>query len=60
MRYAESLLSQAKEVAVDEQYIDESGILRAQIYVDQLSLGQELLYKYLVVEDSESTTWCDS
>jgi len=28
------------------------------VYIDNISLGQELLYKYLVIESDRTPDWC--
>ena len=50
------MLSSAKEVGliIKEEFSELE--LRAQVYADGLSLGQELLYKYLAVEGQGN--WC--
>ena len=57
--YAGKLLSKASEITLAEQQTNEAGELSAVVYVDKLSLSQELLYKYLAVEKGERTNWCD-
>ena len=50
------MLSSAKEVGlVIKEEINEQK-LKAQVYADGLSVGQELLYKYLAVEGKGN--WC--
>ena len=50
------MLSSAKEVGlIIKEEINEQK-LRAQVYADGLSVGQELLYKYLAVEGQGN--WC--
>ena len=50
------MLSLAKEVGlVIKEEINEQK-LKAQVYADGLSVGQELLYKYLAVEGKGN--WC--
>ena len=52
----QDMLSSAKEVGlIIKKEINEQE-LRAQVYADGLSVGQELLYKYLAVE--EQGNWC--
>ena len=51
-----NMLSSAKEVVlVIKEMINEQN-LKAQVYADGLSVGQELLYKYLAVEGKGN--WC--
>ena len=52
------MLSSAKEVGliIKEEFSELE--LRAQVYVDGLSVGQELLYKYLAVEGQGN--WCET
>jgi len=57
--YTAELLSQASQITLDEQRVDETGEITAVVYIDNFSLGQELLYKYLAVENNEPTQWCD-
>ena len=54
----EEILSSAKEVGliVKEEISEQE--LRAQVYADGLSVGQELLYKYLAVEGQGN--WCET
>jgi len=58
--YANRLIDKAKEVSIDERQIDETGQISAVVYVDNISLGQEILYKYLAVEKGEPSPWCPS
>ena len=52
----QNMLSSAKEVGlVIKEEINEQK-LKAQVYADGLSVGQELLYKYLAVEGKGN--WC--
>jgi endonuclease YncB( thermonuclease family) len=52
----QDMLSSAKEVGlIIKEEINEQK-LRAQVYADGLSVGQELLYKYLAVEGQGN--WC--
>ncbi len=52
----QDMLSSAKEVGlIIKEEINEQE-LRAQVYADGLSVGQELLYKYLAVEGQGN--WC--
>lgn len=57
--YTAELLSKASQITLDEQQVDETGEITAVVYIDKFSLGQELLYKYLAVENGEPTQWCD-
>jgi len=53
----QDMLSSAKEVGlIIKEEINEHN-LRAQVYADGLSVGQELLYKYLAVEGQGN--WCE-
>ncbi|MDP6399590.1 MAG: hypothetical protein QGH58_03955 [Arenicellales bacterium] len=56
--YTALLLSRASEISIDEQERKDSGNLSALVYIDNISLGQELLYKYLAVETGEMSNWC--
>jgi len=52
------MLTSAKEVGlIIKEEISELE-LRAQVYADGLSVGQELLYKYLAVEGWGN--WCEA
>ena len=54
----EEMLTSAKEVGlIIKEEISEQE-LRAQVYADGLSVGQELLYKYLAVEGQGN--WCET
>ena len=54
----QDMLTSAKEVGlIIKEEISEQE-LRAQVYADGLSLGQELLYKYLAVEGWGN--WCEA
>ena len=54
----QEMLTSAKEVGlIIKEEINELE-LRAQVYADGLSLGQELLYKYLAVEGWGN--WCEA
>ena len=53
----QDMLSSAKEIGlIIKEEINEHE-LRAQVYADGLSVGQELLYKYLAVEGQGN--WCE-
>ena len=53
----QDILTSAKEVGlIIKEEINEHN-LRAQVYADGLSVGQELLYKYLAVEGQGN--WCE-
>ncbi|HCK77112.1 MAG TPA: hypothetical protein DHW07_08195 [Gammaproteobacteria bacterium] len=56
--YATQLLSKASEILIDEQKRLASGNLSAAVYIDNISLGQELLYKYLAIESGQTPSWC--
>ena len=56
--YAQTLLSEAAEISIDETERLASGTLIAVVYIDNVSFGQELLYKYLAVETGEVVNWC--
>ena len=56
--YAQTLLSEAAEISIDETERLASGTLIAVVYIDNVSFGQELLYKYLAVETGEVANWC--
>ena len=54
----QEMLTSAKEVGlIIKEEISEQE-LRAQVYADGLSVGQELLYKYLAVEGQGN--WCET
>ena len=54
----EEMLSSAKEVGLIIKEEIRELELRTQVYADGLSVGQELLYKYLAVEGQEN--WCET
>ena len=56
--YATQLLSKASEISIDEQERLASENLSAEVYIDNISLGQELLYKYLAIESGQPPSWC--
>jgi len=56
--YAGTLLSKASKITLDEQQRNQSGEVSAVVYIDNISLGQELLYKYLAIESDETSDWC--
>jgi len=58
-QFALKLLLDASEITLDEERTNTAGEVTAVVYVDNLSLGQELLYKYLAIESGEPARWCD-
>ena len=56
--HARTLLMKASEISLDETERLSSGELLAVVYIDNVSFGQELLYKYLAVETGEISNWC--
>ena len=58
-QFANKLLLHASEITLDEKQTTTAGEITAVVYVDNLSLGQELLYKYLAIESGEAAPWCD-
>ncbi len=58
-QYAHALLKNAKEITLEEKSINSTGEVIANVYVDQLSLGQELLYKFFAIRSGDPKTWCD-
>ena len=58
-QFALKLLFDASEITLDEERTNTDGEVTAVVYVDNLSLGQELLYKYLAIESGEPARWCD-
>ena len=56
--YARTLLMKASEISIDETERLASGDLLAVVYIDNVSFGQELLYKYLAVETDDTPNWC--
>ena len=58
-QFASQLLLDASEITLDEERTNTAGEVTAVVYVDNLSLGQELLYKYLAIESGEPARWCD-
>ena len=53
----QDILSSAKEVGLIIKEEKNEQELRAQVYADGLSVGQELIYKHLAVEGHGK--WCD-
>ena len=58
-QFTNKLLLDASEITLDEKQTTTAGEMTAVVYVDNLSLGQELLYKYLAIESGEAAPWCD-
>ena len=58
-QFALKLLLDASEITLDEERTNTAGEVTAVVYIDNLSLGQELLYKYLAIESGEPVPWCD-
>ena len=58
-QFASKLLFDASEITLDEERTNTDGEVSAVVYVDNLSLGQELLYQYLAIESGEPRRWCD-
>ncbi len=58
-QFASKLLLDASEITLDEERTNTAGEMSAVVYVDNLSLGQELLYKYLAIESGEPARWCN-
>ena len=56
--HARKLLMKASEISLDETERLASGDLLAVVYIDNVSFGQELLYKYLAVETDDTPNWC--
>tara|TARA_B100000287_G_scaffold416910_1_gene452133 strand:- start:125 stop:586 length:462 start_codon:yes stop_codon:yes gene_type:complete len=56
--HARTLLMKASEISIDETDRLASGDLVAVVYIDNVSFGQELLYKYLAVETDDTSNWC--
>ena len=56
--YARTLLMKASEISIDETERLTSGDLLAVVYIDNVSFGQELLYKYLAIETDDPPNWC--
>ena len=54
----QEMLTSAKEVGLSIKEEISELELRAQVYADGLSVGQELLYKYLAVEGQGN--WCET
>ena len=54
------VLNKAKEIRINLEGKKRDGIIRTGVYADGLSVGQELLYKYLAVkQSSRQVNWCD-
>ncbi len=58
-QFASNLLLAASEITLEEAQLTTAGEITAVVYVDNISLGQELLYKYLAIESGEPASWCD-
>ena len=58
-QFALKLLFDASEITLDEERTNTDGEVTAVVYIDNLSLGQELLYQYLAIESGEPARWCD-
>ncbi len=56
--YARTLLMNASEISIDETERLASGDLLAVVYIDNVSFGQELLYRYLAIEPEATPNWC--
>ena len=56
--YARTLLTEASEISIAKTERLSSGDLSAVVYIDNVSFGQELLYKYLAVETDDTPNWC--
>ena len=56
--HARTLLMKASEISIDETERLASGDLLAVVYIDNVSFGQELLYKYLAIETDDTPNWC--
>ena len=56
--HARTLLMKASEISINETERLASGDLLAVVYIDNVSFGQELLYKYLAVETDDTPNWC--
>ena len=59
IEHLSTLLNNANEISLTEETSTDSDEIVAVVYVDNVSLGQELLYKYLAIESGEPTPWCD-
>jgi len=59
IEHINTLLNNAKEISLVEEPSTGSGDIFAVVYVDNVSLGQELLYQNLAIESGEPTPWCD-
>ena len=58
-QFVRKLLLEASDITLDEEQTTKTGEMTAVVYVDNLSLGQELLYKYFAIEIGEPVPWCD-
>jgi len=56
--YARTLLMNASDISIDETERLASGDLLAVVYIDNVSFGQELLYRYLAIEPEATPNWC--
>ena len=58
-QFTSKLLLDASEITLDEKQTTTAGEITAVVYVDNLSIGQELLYKYLAIESGQPAPWCN-
>ena len=59
-QFIDQQIEATTETAVDEQIRQPNGDLKAVVYLNNVSLGQELLYKSLAIEAGQKHNWCNS
>jgi len=59
-QFIDQQIQATTEIAVDEQNRQSNGDLKAVVYLNNVSLGQELLYKSLAIEAGQKHNWCKS
>ena len=60
-QFVRQLLESAKRIQLDIKEIEGEAGTHAVIYADGLSVGQELLYRYLAIEYGDDRSfWCKS
>lgn len=59
-QFIDQQIQATTEIAIDEQVRQPNGDLKAVVYLNNVSLGQELLYKSLAIEAGQKRNWCKS
>lgn len=59
-QFIDQQIQATTEIAIDEQVRQPNGDLKAVVYLNNVSLGQELLYKSLAIEAGQKHNWCKS